>query len=296
MKRGRLPLTALRSFEAAGRLLSFTSASEELFVSQAAISRQVRELETLVGKPLFTRHHRSVTLTADGQSLLDILSGAFDKVASELDRLSHTGPQMKLIVNAEPGFASAWIAPRLTEFHDQNTDLEIIIESDVRLIDLRRHPAELAVRHSAEIRGWSRVHSRWLADVKMTPVISPMLLNSGPGIRTPSDLLNYPLLHEDNRDIWGQWMKAAGIESASDENGPIFSDYGIVQQSAVRGTGIALADELLAEEDISKGLLVRPFDISLSFGAYWLVARDFDKLSPGAARFATWLTATLQKT
>ena len=295
MKRGRLPLTALRSFEAAGRLLSFTSASEELFVSQAAISRQVRELEALVGKPLFLRHHRSVTLTAAGQSLLDVLSGAFDKVSAELDHLSHSRQKMKLIVNAEPGFASGWIAPRLSHFHDQNADLEIIIESDVRLIDLRRHPAELAVRHSAEIQGWSHSHSRWLADVKMTPVLSPMLIENGAGIRTPSDLLHYPLLHEDNRDLWGQWMKAAGIEAVSDENGPIFSDYGIVQQSAVRGTGIALADELLAEEEISKGLLIRPFDISISFGAYWLVARDFDNLSPGAARFATWLEASLQK-
>jgi LysR family transcriptional regulator, glycine cleavage system transcriptional activator len=296
MRRGRLPLTALRSFEAAGRLLSFTSASEELFVSQAAISRQVRELEALVGKPLFLRHHRSVTLTAAGQSLLDVLSSAFDRVTAELAHLSRADQQMKLIVNAEPGFAAGWIAPRLAEFQDQNADIEILIESDVRLIDLRRHPAELAVRHSAEIRDWPHTHSRCLADVNLTPVLSPMLLNNGPGIRTPSDLLRYPLLHEDNRDLWGHWMKAAGIEAASYENGPIFSDSGIVQQSAVRGAGIALADELLAEEEISKGLLIRPFNLSISFGAYWLVARDFDKLSPGAARFATWLETSLQKT
>ena len=107
MKRGRLPLTALRSFEAAGRLESFTLAAGELFVSQAAISRQIRELENLIGRPLFERRHRSVSLTVEGRSLLSVLTSAFDMVGDSLEALSGHKPGHTLRVSAEPSLTGS---------------------------------------------------------------------------------------------------------------------------------------------------------------------------------------------
>jgi DNA-binding transcriptional LysR family regulator len=116
MKRGRLPLTALRSFEAAGRLLSFSRAAEELFVSQAAISRQVRELEQLIGRPLFERRHRRVVLTEPGQTLLDQLTVSFDDIDRQLSLIIAEQAQSLLRVSVEPAFAAALLIPRLNLF------------------------------------------------------------------------------------------------------------------------------------------------------------------------------------
>lgn len=124
MKRGRLPLTALRSFEAAGRLASFTEAAAELFVSQAAISRQIRDLEALIGKPLFERHHRSVSLTADGEALLTVLTDSFDRIGESLDALSDAKRAGTLRVSAEPSFAGCWLVPHLAQFQAEHPEIE----------------------------------------------------------------------------------------------------------------------------------------------------------------------------
>ena len=115
MRRGRLPLTALRSFEAAGRLLSFTRAAEELFVSQAAISRQIRELEASIGRPLFERRHRAVALTDEGARLLATLTESFDRIDATLSALSAT-PAQSVTISVEPTFAALWMVPNLADF------------------------------------------------------------------------------------------------------------------------------------------------------------------------------------
>src|SRR4029079_13568189 len=119
VKRGRLPLTALRSFEAAGRQLSFSRTAEELFVSQAAISRQIRELEALIGKPLFERLHRKVELTETGQALLGQLTASFDRIAPRLAEIVSKPAQSPLRVSVEPSFAGEFLIQRLNSFRQQ---------------------------------------------------------------------------------------------------------------------------------------------------------------------------------
>src|SRR5688500_18385440 len=137
MKRGRLPLTALRSFEAAGRHLSFSRAAEELFVSQAAISRQVRELEALIGRPLFNRLHRRVELTDAGTSLLTSLTASFDDIDRRLSEILARQPQSLLKVSVEPSFAGEFLIQRLNAFQELHPEIEISVEADSRLIDFR---------------------------------------------------------------------------------------------------------------------------------------------------------------
>jgi LysR family transcriptional regulator, glycine cleavage system transcriptional activator len=210
MKRGRLPLTALRSFEAAGRLSSFTAAAEELHVSQAAISRQIRDLEELIGTALFERHHRSVTLTEEGRSLIGALTPAFDSMGTALDAISRNQRNASVVISAEPAFAAGWLGAHISEFQAQYPEIEVTLDSDPNVIDLRTSKAGIAIRNSAGDGVWPGAQARLLYAAALTPVIAPRLLADGPALEKPADLLYYPLLHEDHRDHWARWFDAAG--------------------------------------------------------------------------------------
>lgn len=289
MKRGRLPLTALRSFEAAGRLESFTLAAAELFVSQAAVSRQVRELEDLIGRPLFERHHRSVRLTADGRVLLGTLTAAFDMVGDSLDALSGRRQSQTLKVSAEPSFAGCWLVPHLQAFQEAHPEIDLVIDADPRLSEFRSGEADIAIRHSLATDRWPRVEARLLARVQMIPVIAPALAASGRPLVHPEDLLQHALLHEDNRALWEQWFAAAGAAPVKLERGAIFADGSMVLQATVRGSGVGLIDRDHALDDLAAGRLVRPFDVSVPYGAFFLVTRRFEALSTAARAFVDWI-------
>ncbi len=290
MKRGRLPLTALRSFEAAGRLESFTLAAEELFVSQAAISRQVRELEALLGKPLFTRHHRQVRLSAEGARLLETLAAAFDSIDERLEDIRGRSSASVLTISAEPGFAGCWLVPHLADFRARRPQIDVSVEADTKLIEFRGNAAPLAIRHSAQSTAWPRTQARHLCDVHLVPVVSPTLLQEGSPLATPKDLLSHTLLHEENRDVWTRWFAAVDFSPPAEAlRGPIYTDSALTLQAVLRGHGVALVDSLFVQEDIASGRLIQPFDIAIPLGAYWLVTRDFGRLSPEAQAFADWM-------
>jgi LysR family glycine cleavage system transcriptional activator len=289
MRRGRLPLTALRSFEAAGRLGSFTLAAEELLVSQAAVSRQVKELEISIGNALFERRHRGVRLTAAGHTLLEVLSRAFDAMDASLSELRGRRGGGVLEISAEPSFATGWLVPHLDDFRDSHPDIDVTIDSDMRLIEFRENEAEIAIRHGMDAKAWPRIQAVLLVNVEMVPVMAPTLLADAPTLRTPADLLAHPLLHEENRSVWQRWFTAAGLPDVPLSRAQIFTEGNLVLQAALRGHGVALVDRFLATEDLAAGRLVQPFDLSVPHGGYWLVARDFNRLSPEAQAFRTWL-------
>jgi LysR family transcriptional regulator, glycine cleavage system transcriptional activator len=289
MKRGRLPLTALRSFEVAGRLLSFTRAAEELFVSQAAISRQIRELEAAIGRPLFQRRHRAVVLTDDGASLLATLTDAFDRIDASLSTLAESTVSQAVTISVEPSFAALWMVPNLPEFRALHPDIDVRIESDPRLIEFRSNEAVLAIRHGSSGGTWPRTEARHLTEEEMVPVIAPSLLRTGTALKRPADLQQFELLHEENRRVWADWFRAAGAPEDSCDRGPVLADGGLIMQAALRGHGVGLCVQLFAEEEIAAGRLVQPFDTGLSFGAYYLVARNFQALPEPAIALANWL-------
>lgn len=289
MKRGRLPLTALRSFEAAGRLGSFTLAADELSVSQAAVSRQVKELEAELGKPLFERRHRSVRLTAAGRSLLDVLSRSFDAMDASLSEIRGRRGGGLLEISAEPSFAACWLVSHLEDFRAGHPEIDVAVDSDMRLIEFRTHEAEIAIRHGMDAKAWPRTEADPVVEVYLVPVIAPALLASGPPLRKPADLLAHTLLHEENRSVWERWFSAAGVEGVPLGRAQIFAEGNLVLQAVLRGHGVALVDRFLAAEDIAAGRIVQPFDLSIRHGAYWLVARSFKRLSPEARAFRQWL-------
>lgn len=291
MKRGRLPLTALRSFEAAGRHLSFSRAAEELYVSQAAISRQIRELEALIGRPLFERLHRRVVLTDAGQELLAQLTRSFDAIDAKLTQLQADQLQTTLRISVEPAFAGALLIPHLHQFQNLHPEIDVQVDADTRLVEFRRHEAEIAIRHSVSARSWPRTVARHLLDVSLTPVLTPELLASGPPLVSPGDLRQYTLLHETDRNGWEHWFRVAGFPELAVQRGPIYPDATLVMQACRLGHGVGLGDCRMEAEDFRKGALVRPFDTDAPFGAYWLVTPDFRKLSQPAAVFADWVIA-----
>ncbi|WP_422373415.1 LysR substrate-binding domain-containing protein [Hoeflea sp.] len=289
MKRGRLPLTALRSFEAAGRLESVTLAAEELFVSQAAVSRQIRDLETLLGCSLFARHYRQIRLTAEGSELLAVLTGAFDAISDGLDGLSDRGEGGEVRLSVEPSFASGWLVGALRNFRAVHPNIDVVIESSSRLTEFRSKDAELAIRFSLRHRHWPRTQARWLYDVEMAPFASPGLFEAE-GL--PSDALElgrHDLLHEDTRSVWEKWFQEAGAAPDSVRRGPVLADGGLVRQAALGGQGVALIDTRMVTDDVENGSLVRVSDRSIGFGAYFLVARDFSRLSRPGQLFAQWI-------
>lgn len=291
MARGRLPLTALRTFEAAGRLQSFTRAAEELFVSQAAVSRQVRDLETALGCALFERRHRCVVPTEDGRRLLAQLTASFDDIDRALRELRRAPAQQVLIVSADPSFAASWLVPHLDDFHRRHPDVDVLVEPDQRLVEFRSHGAEIGIRHSADATSWPRTRARRLTEARVTPLAAPALLAEGPPVAEPADLLRHRLLHEENRNLWTRWLQAAGVSDAAGIRGPLYADGALAASAAAIGHGIALYDPALAAEDIAGGRLVRPFDLTIAAGAYWLVMSDRRPPSEAASAFVAWIEA-----
>jgi LysR family glycine cleavage system transcriptional activator len=293
MKRGRLPLTALRSFEVAGRLLSFTRAADELFVSQAAVSRQIRELEAMLGRDLFERRHRAVVLTADGEDLLGALTESFDRMEERLSRIAARAGTVSVTISVEPTFAALWMVPNLATFRSAHPEIEVKIESDPRVIEFRANEAVLAVRHCADEDGWPRTESRMLVETSLVPVISPSLLEKGAALCEPADLRQFELLHEENRRYWREWFRLACAEEDVDDRGPVLGDGSHVIAAALRGHGVALADPAFVANELRDGLLVQPFPVRMPFGAYYLVARSFKSLPKPAAALVDWMRGAL---
>ncbi len=291
MKRGRLPLTALRSFEAAGRHQSFTLAAAELFVSQAAISRQVRELEEMLGHDLFLRRHRQVTLTERGQALLGLLTDSFDNMSRILEEIRAAPPDKPVQISVEPSFAACWLVPKLNRFRETFPEIEVMIVSEAKLVEFRGGEAEIGIRWSGKASSWPRMQAKLLTKAAMSPVLAPALLEQGAAALTPEGLLEHTLLHEEKRLYWQQWFVAAGLPDVPPQPGPLFAGTSLALDAAARGHGVALGDNVLVEDMLRTGDLVQPFATSIPCGAYWLVAPDFARLSPAARVFADWLLA-----
>lgn len=295
MKRGRLPLTALRSFEAAGRHLSFSRAAEELFVSQAAISRQIRELERTLRTSLFARLHRKVELTEAGSRLLARVTGSFNDLEDALQEFAGPKGADAVRLTVDPGIASCWLVPRMDGFHARHPTIDLVIEVDQRIVDFSRHEADLGLRFSYRNTSWPDTEVERLAAAVETPMMCPELLASGPPLTKPDDLRAYTLLHEENRQYWEDWFKAAGAgeHPLPTRRGPLLADPGLTKQAALLGHGVALGDLLLMHDELATGQLVMPLPARLTVGAYWLAARSMRDLSPAARAVADWIRAEI---
>ena len=193
----------------------------------------------------------------------------------------------------EPSFASEWLVPRLDLFLKRHPDIDLSVDADLRLVEFSSHEAEIAIRFGVVARAWPRTEARHLFDLSLTPVLTPTLLAAGPPLASPVDLLHYTLLHDFDRNAWAKWFRAAGLDELASQRGPIYADAAHGMQAARLGHGVALGDPVLEGNDLRLGQLVRPFDIDVPYGAYWLVAPEFKRLSRPARAFAEWIVEEL---
>ncbi len=255
------PLNALRAFEAAARHLSFTRAAEELHVTQAAISHQVKSLEEQLERKLFRRLNRALLLTDDGQAYLPSVSRAFTLLKEATDDLLSKQAQGPLTVSALPSFAARWLVPRLGRFRQIRPDIDLRIDPTAALSDFAGGDVDVSIRYG---RGkYPGLRSEWLMTEDIFPVCSPSLLEGPHPLREPRDLEHQVLLHDDGHADWRTWLLAAGADRVDPTRGPIFTDSGMVIQASMAGQGVALARGVLAADELAAGRLVRPFALSL---------------------------------
>ena len=290
----RLPsLNALRAFESAARHQSFKLAGEELFVTHAAISRHIRDLEEWLGIELFTRTGRGVRLTEAGARYARTLTPLFDQLALETREIMAAGATRTLNVSVEPAIASRWLVPRLGRFNALHPDIELIINPENRLVDFRSGGAELGIRYG--IGPWEHVDSVKLSDSSSFPICSPTLIKDWPTLQ-PADLSNFILLHEQRKQWWADWLTTAGVAGRENWRGTVFQGH-LAIEAAEAGQGFALGDQILCTDSIVDGWLVRPFDLDLKdHGAYWSARASGVKESAPARAFREWLVSEMAET
>lgn len=290
----RLPsLNALRAFEAAARLSSFTAAAEELHVTVSAISHQIRQLEEVLEVPLFHRASRGasrgITLTDSGRQLLPDIQTGFHHLAEGVARLQAARPAGLLTISMLSTFAMRWFLPRLPTFQARHPEIELRLSTSVRPVHLEREGFDCAIRYGHG--NWPDLHVTRLLDETLTPVCSPTLLNGPHPLVTPDDLRLHHLLHAKLRpDDWSMWLHAAGCRDVTPAAGTILDTRNLTIQAALQGYGVAVVDPTLVADELRTGLLVRPFEtIAALSGAYFLVCPPALAQSPRISRLRDWL-------
>lgn len=276
LRRSLPPLNALRAFEAAARHLSLSRAANELNVTPAAISHQVRLLESHIGVLVFERNGRGLTLTDAGTAGLRDLREAFAHLSAAVDAIGSLGETLS--VSVAPSFAAKWLLPRLESFEQEHPEIEVRVSVSMQLAEFARDRIDAAIRYGGG--AYPGVFFEKLLTETVVPVCSPDLARAG-ALRTPRDLLSLTLLHDDSPDNdpscpnWEMWLRAAGVDDVEGDRGPRFNQTSLVIESAILGRGVALAKSTLAAADIEVGRLVRPIDCErpVDFAYYFVAPR-----------------------
>lgn len=288
----RMPsLRALRAFEASARLLSFAKAAAELHVTAAAISQQVRALESMIGLTLFSRSGRSVRLTEAGERWLPEIRECLDNLyrAVEHAREHAVGT---LSITVAPSFASRWLMRRLYRFNDGNPDVTVRVIATPELIDLRSTDVDMAIRFGSGRYPGLEVEK--ILPEYLIPMCSPSLLKAGGTFSGPDDLQGFTLIHDDSIPVeggaWRQWLGAAGPNAVDAKLGARFSLADLALQAAIDGQGIVLARWQLARSDVEAGRLVCPFETFVEAPySYYLVTRPELRKTAKVASFWDWV-------
>ena len=288
-------MSALRAFEAAARLSSFTKAALELSVSQSAVSHGVRELETHLGTKLFVRDGRRLALTDTAKVYLRYVQEGLNRLrAGDVALIDPLRSARVLTVSVSPSFAAKWLVPRLGAFSAEHPDIDLRISANPRHIDFADGEIELAVRHGNG--DWPNLRAVQLCKETLYPVCSASVL-AGPVPRRPSDLKNRVLIHHRDFEPWRNWLETFGVKWSKDfARGPVLNEMNLVIDAALAGQGIAFARSALVARDIAEGRLVRPMSDSIPASyAYWIVCRTQDASLPKIQRFRNWLLAEAAK-
>ena len=290
MPRQLPPLNALKAFEAAARSESFTRAAAELFVTQGAVSHQVKALEATLGVKLFNRERQRLVITDAGREYLNVVRDAFDRIAAGTERVVQRQNSGALTVSTSPDFAAKWLVYRLGRFAETHPGIDLRVSATMHHVDFVREEVDVAVRHGDG--DWSGLDAVRLCSEQLFPVCSPKLMSGPKRIAKPSDLLKFPLLHLDDSKAWSAWFEAASVADAEMTRGLVLNRASMLIDAAVDGQGVALARTTLAAWDLINGRLVKPFDLSLKLSkTYWIVCPKTTSKKPKIVTFRDWLLA-----
>ncbi len=270
MRRPLPPLNALRAFEAAGRLGSFTKAAEELNVSHSAISRHVRGLEERLNVHLFRAQNTGVALTDQGRTYLSEITPAFDKISLATEALS-VSPKGTVTLTTENTVAQKWLIPRLARFKTQHPDIDLRLSVTTEVMDIEAHDFDLGLRY---VRGEPEDGSQLLFRSAVRAYAAPDLAPKRGETLDIKALAEGPLIEEATFRLWPAWFRRAGLDDVPDLNLPHPLGALLAIQSAVAGLGAVLMDKNLCEPELQSGALVELADAELEFGGYYLIVNS----------------------
>ena len=286
MDRSHIPLNALRAFEAAARHLNVTRAALELHVTQAAVSHQIKALETQLDAALFRRLPRGLALTDEGAALVPMLNDAFDRIGSTLERFAGGRPREIVNVGVVGTFATGWLLPRLPGFSARHPDIDLRIMTNNNRVDLAGDGLDFAIRFGDG--AWHGTDATAVLDAAMSPLCAPGIARR---LVAPADLAREVLLRSYRPDEWKLWFEAAGAVTPP-ISGPIFDSSPTMAAAAAGGAGVALLPVRLFEQDLASGRLVQPFNTRVDTGRYWLTRLKSRPETSAMSAFREWLRQT----
>lgn len=285
----KLPnLAALRAFEAAARLGSFSRAAQEIYVTPGAISHQIRALENELGLQLFARNGKRIAITDTGQRFAAVIRKSLGDIATAAESLQAQNRQQRLVVSSPPSFASRWLAPRLWKFIDRHPDIEVILQSSIQLSDLTQEGIDVGLRFGLGI--YPGLRTEKIMEDFYYPVVSPHY-RGGRLPAAPQDLRDCTLLRMDGmQESWLPWFALAGLDLPDPVGGLVTQDSSLTLRAASDGAGVALTRHAIASQEIAAGELVRLFDLALkSDYAYYFVCTPHTVGKTQVQQFRTWL-------
>jgi LysR family glycine cleavage system transcriptional activator len=306
----RLPnLNALRAFEAAARRLSFSLAAEELFVTQGAVSRQIKSLETYLGAPLFQRLPRAIQLTDQGKTYQSVIRDAFDRIEHGTTEFRTEVHHKTLTVNVLPTFAMQFLIPRLHRFSAANPNIEVRMITSIRSVNFEREDVDVAIRAGIPpsgtrtpegpridlkmVESWVDVRADLLMRDVLVPVCNADFLRKHGPFKSVEDFRGMPLLHNATRPrAWPDWFRAMNIPYDTASSGPAYGHFFMTIQAASEGAGIALIPRALMQADVRWNALVLLNEFAVeSAGAYYILRRAYQVEAEHIRRFCQWLLA-----
>ncbi len=283
LHRSHLPLHALRAFERSARHLNFTLAADELSVTQAAVSQQVRGLEARLGVALFRRLPRGLALTDEGHALLPVLVDAFGRMEAVIRQFDEGHFFEVLNVGVVGTFAVGWLMPRLRLFQESCPFIDLRLRTHNNLVDLAGEGLDFAIRFGDG--AWHGAQAERLLAAPLSVLCTPSIAAR---VREARDLAHETLLRSYRAEDWPGWFEAAGLACPA-IRGPVFDSSRVMVEAAMQGAGVALAPASMFERELAEGRLARPLAVEVTTGSYWLTRLKSRPVSAAMGLFRDWL-------
>ncbi|WBG93048.1 transcriptional regulator GcvA (plasmid) [Pantoea piersonii] len=284
------PIAMLRAFEVAARHTTFTATAEELFITQSAVSHQLKNLEEMWGLQLFQRG-KTLSLTPAGEALAPLVREFFNKLDTTLSDLREQNGRVRLRVNTTYSFALKWLLPRLPALARLHPEILVSLESSDKAISFAGKESDVAIRFGHG--NYHALFTEFMFREQLFPVASPALLQRSGTPAEPAELMRYPLLTRDGADLvpkWGDWFKHVGVKSDVLHENVRFADTNMTIEAALLGQGVALARSGHVEKELADGTLVRLFEVPFpSPAAYYFVCPQGLETQPQILNFRRWL-------